>query len=197
MGRGMGGFGRVGKQTGQQGGARKAAQLPSEIRERLKAARELFRGGDLAGAAAAFGALSDKAHERGRHRMAVLLSLRAAGALARAGDTDAAVARTRTAATYGNPIQNQTLVGRRFGGLVARLRADHADAAGAIEAAALEALGVSKLPDPGEGARTVNRARRRMLPKGCPVCGKAVDLDEVEFDDDGADCPECAMPLAR
>lgn len=193
MGRGLKQLGR-----GAQGGKRKGARLPPVIQERLTEARKQFRAGEFGAASKAFGALATKADERGRHRMALQMALFASGAAAMADDRATALTWVANAARFGAPIQNQTAVGRRFGGLVARLRArDRADDADAIEEAAKAELGISKLPAPGEGARTVNRERRRMLPKACPTCAAPVDLDEVEFDEEGADCPECGGKLVR
>lgn len=192
--RGRGGGRRMGKVAGRQGGNRKHGGLPGPIRARLQKAREALKAGDADQAVEIFSNLADKAAERGRHGMAVHMGAFATSALARAGRTDEAVAWARKTAQLGGPIQKQAKVARRFGRLVGALRkSGHGDAADAIQAAAIEALGVSRLPEGGGVA--VNRARRRMLPKSCPSCGAAVQVDEVEFDEDGADCPACGMGL--
>ena len=178
----------MGKVAGAQGGARKGTRLPPQVQERVKAARLKAKAGDFTDACELFAKLAEKAHERGRHRMALHMALRTAFNQGRAGND---------AATYGAPIQNQTAVGRRFGRLVHQLnKADLDGCATAVEAQALQLLGLTKLPR-GEGANTVNRARRRKLPKACPTCAAPVEIEAVEFDDEGADCPDCGGELLR
>ena len=195
MGRRGRGFGRrMGKVAGRQGGNRKQGGLPQVIRERLKAAKAELDGGNPDGAVEILSGLADKASERGRHGMAVQMAVLATSALARSGRTADAVEWSQKAAQFGGPIQNQTKVARRFGRLCTALKeAGHGEAADAIEAAAIDALGVSKLP--AASTVTVNRARRRMLPKVCQACGTKVDAARVEFDEEGADCPACGNEL--
>ena len=187
---------RPGKAAGRQGGNRRQAGLPPPIRQKLAQAMKAAKEGNHGGAAEILGGLAGKANERNRHRMAVHMALFTAGAHARGGDLDAASEWVRKAAQFGGPVQNQTVVGRRFGKLIHNLNSSgHEEAAVALEPVALEALGLSKLPAPAAGV-TVNRARRRMLPKTCPTCGAGVDANAVDFDEDGADCPACGSELA-
>jgi len=128
--------------------------------------------------------------------MAVHLYLAASRQHAQAGAQDTAMAAVHKALAQAKNAPDRQRSARKFAGLVTDLRAHgHEAQADQVEAAAREALGVSKLPS-GEGATTVNRSQRRSLPRSCTTCGAPVDAAAAKFEDDGfAGCSYCGVNL--
>ena len=198
MRRGRPGMRRMNAGPRRAGGGRKANRLSGAMGERLEAAHRARKEERFSDAATEFAHVASRANEHGMHPMAVHTALLAVRCWVRTGDREAALAEAVKATRYAAPIKDGTRTSRRFGVVIAKLRANGHDAdADALEAAVKEALGVTRLPSPDPAnAPTANRAMRRSLPKACGTCGAPVEAAKVSFSEEGAaDCRFCGTVL--
>ena len=102
----------------------------------------------------------------------------------------------RAAADHAAGVAESRRIGRHFTRSLRDLRKLDGDAADQVGEHARKALGLKSLPVPGDRMQP-NRAQRRSLPKGCPVCGLQLDPKGIEVEDDGTlDCTRCGAEIA-
>jgi hypothetical protein len=176
------------------GGARPAQGLGPHAQAALKKAWDL-RATDPAGSAAEFERMARIASEREMPGMAAHLAMQASRSAALAGQEDQAITYGRTGVGYVAHAKNAAKAARKFGALVAELRAGgHEAAATAVESEVKSRLGVSALSAP-VAPSGMNRSAKRTLPRGCPTCAGPVDY-EPEYGEDGVpDCRYCGVGL--
>ena len=168
--------------------------LGPKLREGIQEARALVKAEDFSAASEAFVKLSERAEKHDHRRAALRFGLAAARTSLKASDANQALTLAKSALGYASEAKRP----RKIGKVVAKLakqfeEAGHPQAAVELRTAAQETLGLKALPEPKE--QTLNRTMRRQLPKLCGTCGDAIDPAEVDFDDEGADCPTCGAGL--
>ncbi|MBT3217873.1 MAG: hypothetical protein HN348_02170 [Proteobacteria bacterium] len=182
------------RMSARQGPKQQRKGLGPKLREGIKEARALVKADNFAAASEAFVKLSKRAEKRDHRRAALRFGFAAARTSLKANNADQALTLAKSALSYASGAKRPRKIGKVVAKLVKKFeQAGHTQAATELQEAAQQALGLKTLPQPK--AQTLNRTMRRQLPKQCTTCGDAIDPTEVEFDDEGADCPMCGAGL--
>lgn len=177
----------------RRGGRRAAGNRLGDVaRQRLQEAKEHYREGRYAEAAALFERMASVARERGMPRVATHLGARAAASHAQLGQAEAFDQWLEHAVVDAKQDGDPDRSARTFGQLLQVIEGTPlADRADAVRDTVRSQVGVTpRVPESDD--TPINRSVRRHLPAKCGSCGAPVDANEVMFNDDGSvDCPTC------